>query len=121
MEHNEDDSGVDSEDEGLELLLPSLSLSAVSAAAWHDDDDDKQSDDTGETERRNVVCKTQTNHSRKAVLVGVENLLEVETLGCYDRAFHCSPTGQLVRPPIRIVDMVRRLVFCVHFHHSFLY
>lgn len=124
-----DDSQIDSADEGLELLLGGLSVTALSPAAW--DSEEQCGDDAtrprataaGTVQPRNVTIPgTQEKPPRSVRILDIETVAEEETYGCYDRAFHSSPSGELSSPPMRIVDMVRwpsasKITF-IHTYHS---
>jgi hypothetical protein len=106
----DDEPDVDSQDEGLQLLLGGLAVSAVSPESWHEEEDLKQrppSQGADVRVRNNASGTPQEREiTRNIPLVNMKDLAEEETHGCYDRAFHCTTNGQLIRPPARIVDMV---------------
>lgn len=109
----DDEPDVDSGDEGLQLLLGGLAVSAVSPKSWHEEEDSNQLPPPHGTDVRvrNNQSGTQQEReiTRNIPLVSMESLPEEETHGCYDRAFHCTTNGHLIRPRVRIVDMVRNV------------
>ena len=104
--HN-DNSAIDAEDEGLELLLGGLPVSAISPEAWNEDEKQEKPPPATEIEtgQRNTQETPRTTCS--VPLFDLKSVAEVETYESYARAFHWRPDGQLVRPPVRIIDMVR--------------
>ena len=108
---NDDDSDIDSVDGGFRLLLGGLSISQVSPTAWDDEEEEDPALAAINKESNNStdVQENRQEANKSATLYRMENLEEERTYGCYDRAFHCTQTGQLIRPPVRIVDMVSLL------------
>jgi len=105
-----DASELDSEDEGLEILLGGMDLVAVSLAAWDDEEVVTLPANNDTMRRRDEASNAREAPAKKVSLLNIEDLAEGDMQVYCDRAFHCAPNGQLVRPPVRIVDMVRSLV-----------
>lgn len=110
MGHTCVESEVDSGDEGMEMLLGGLAVSAVTDAAWRDDVEESISSKLPPTPHHDECMqgneKPATAPPRNVSLVDISKVGEQESHGCYDRAFYCSPNGQLLRPNVCIVDMV---------------
>lgn len=102
------DTEVDSKDEGMELLLGELAVSAITLEAWDDEEVDNTNPPADASLKRNKTANTQETAARNIQLLVISSMVEEKTCGGYDRAFHCEPNGQLVRPPVRItcIDMV---------------
>lgn len=111
MAHASTDSEINSEDEGMELLLGGLNVFAVTPAAWENEEHHFEPPPIKALNTEQSHEKTGTHDeapTRNIALIDITSMAEEEsTHGCYDRAFHCSPDGQLVCPPVRIVDLVR--------------
>ena len=104
----DDEPDVDSEDEGLKLLLGGLSVSAISPKSWHEEEDSRQLPHGADVSvRRNASgSEHERELARNMPLVCMKDIPEEDTHGWCDHAFHCTTNGQLIRPPVRIVDMV---------------
>ena len=98
------DSKVDSEDEGMEMLLGGLAVSAVTDAAWRDDEESFSSKKLPPTPQDECIQGNE-KPATAVSLVDISKMGEEESHGCYDRAFYCSPNGQLLRPAVCIVDL----------------